>query len=108
MTAALHPADAALDRDATLRLDPLHLEAIRLGAAAAALLGMPTARQAAAARHDLWTAALLIHEIVANPSWQAGRRRPGRTVATALAAARRLTDAALARLEGETDAPDAC
>ena len=98
MTAALHPADAAPGRDAMLRLDPLHLEAIRLGAAAATRLGMPTARDAAAARHELWTAALLVHEVAANPLWHAGGQRPDRTVATALAAARRLTDAALAQL----------
>lgn len=98
MTAALHPADAPRDRDALLRLDPLHLEAIRLGASAATWLGMPTARDAAAARRDLWTAALLAHEVAANPLWQAGRSRPARTVATALTAARHLTDAAVAGL----------
>ena len=102
MTAAIHPADAACNRDVPLPLDPLHLEAIRLGAGAATRLGMPTARAAAAARHELWTAALLVHEVAANPLWQPGRPRPARTVATALAAARRLTDAALARL-GDPD-----
>lgn len=105
MTAAPHPADITRDRDAALRLDPLHLEAIRVGAGAATLLGMPTARDAAAARHELWTAALLVHEIATNPLWQPGRPRPARTVATALAAARRLTDAALTRLAIEARMP---
>lgn len=98
MISAPHPADTARGRPAMLRLDALHLEAIRLGAGAATLLGMPTARDAAAARHELWTAALLVHEVATNPLWQVGWPRPARTVATALAAARRLTDAALAAL----------
>lgn len=105
MTAlALHPADRA--RDAALRLDPLHLEAIRLGAGAATLLGMASARDAAASGHDLWTAALLVHEVAGNPLWQAGRPRPAVAVATALAAARRLTDAALVQLAVEPSATD--
>lgn len=70
---ALHPADPTLD--APLRLDSLHLEAIRLGASAATLLGMASARDAAAAGHELWTAALLVHEVADNPLWQAGRAR---------------------------------
>lgn len=88
-----------------LRLNPLHLEAIRLGAGAATTLGMPTARDAAIARHELWTAALLVHELATNPLWQVGWPRPARTVATALAAARRLTDAALAAPTTEAEIP---
>lgn len=99
---ALHPADRA--RDAAICLDALHLEVIRLGAGAATLLGMTSARDAAAAGHELWTAALLVHEVAGNPLWQAGRPRPAAAVATALAAARRLTDAALAQLAVEPSA----
>jgi hypothetical protein len=95
VTAAFHPADALQSRHAMLELDPLHLEVIQLATSAAARLGMPTARRAAAARHELWTAALLVHEVAANPLWRAGSKRPERTVGTVLAAARRLTDAAL-------------
>lgn len=95
MTAAFHPADALRSRDVMLELEPLHLEVIHLATSAAVRLGMPTARQAAAARHELWTAALLVHEVAANPLWRAGSPRPERTVGTVLAAARRLTDAAL-------------
>ena len=98
MISAPHAADTPRDRDAMLRLDPLHLAAIHLGAGAATRLGMSTARDAAAARHELWTAALLVHEVATSPLWQVGWPRPARTVATALAAARRLTDAALAAL----------
>jgi hypothetical protein len=105
MTGMLHPADTTRARDAMLLLEPLHLETIRLGASAAISLGMPTARDAAAAGHDLWTAALLVHEVAANPLWRAGWPRPARTVATVLAAARRLTDAALAGLAGDAQMP---
>ena len=100
MTApASHPADRP--RVAALCLDARHIEAIRLGAGAAAVLGMPSARDAAASGHELWTAALLVHEVADNPLWQAGRPRPATVVATALAAARRLADAALAQLAAE-------
>jgi hypothetical protein len=100
-----HPADRSSDA-ALLLLDPLHLEAIRLGAGAAAVLGMPTARDAAGSGHELWTAALLVHEIVDNPLWQPGWPRRASAVATALAAARRLTRAALASLAAEARAAD--
>lgn len=99
------PADHAPDA-ALLVLDPLHLDAIRLAAGAAAVLGMPTARDAAGSGHELWTAALLVHEIVDNPLWQPGRRRRALAVATALAAARRLTRAALAQLAVAARASD--
>ena len=63
------------------------------------------ARDAAASGHELWTAALLVHEVAGNPVWRADQPRPAAAVATALAA-RRLTDAALARLAVEPSATD--
>ena len=100
---ALHPADILRNRDGLVELDPLHLGVIGLAITAAARLGMPTARQAASGGHELWTAALLVHEVAANPLWQAGSPRPERSVGTVLAAARRLTDAALVQVAGSAD-----
>lgn len=82
----------------TIRLDALQVAAIAAGAGAAAHLGLGSARAAAAADHPLWTAALLVHEIAGNQLWRTGAHRPAAAVETALGAARRLIDAALAAL----------
>lgn len=81
-----------------ITLCPLHVETLRLGAQAARALGIPSAHAAARSQHDLWTAALLVHEVESNPFWKAGQTRPARAVQTALAASRRLTDRAFAEL----------